>query len=159
MRHSILDTLADRGQSLATAESLTGGLVAAQLASVPGASRSFLGGVVSYASQVKQDVLGVPSDVVAVHGVVSEECAAAMASGVRDLLHATWGVSTTGVAGPDLQEGKAVGTVWIAVAGPAGVRTRRLSLDGDRTEIREQACDEVLSLLGGSLDLEPDPEL
>ena len=147
MAARVLDALAARGETLATAESLTGGLLAARLTDVPGASRSFVGGVVSYATRVKVAVLGVPDDLVAQHGVVSEQCALAMAHGVRDRLDATWGLATTGVAGPDPQEGRAVGTVWVAVAGPAGATARLLDLAGDRAAVRQATCDAVLGLL------------
>ena len=147
----VLETLAGRGQTLATAESLTGGLLAARLTDVPGASRSFVGGVVSYATRVKVSVLGVPPEVVQEHGVVSEECALAMARGVRGRLDATWGLATTGVAGPDQQEGRAVGTVWVAIAGPAGATARLLALVGDRAAIRQATCDAVLELLAHEL--------
>ena len=143
----VLEVLAGRAETLATAESLTGGLLAARLTDVPGASRSFVGGVVSYATRVKASALGVPPRLVEAHGVVSQECAVAMAQGVRARLEATWGTATTGVAGPDEQEGRPVGTVWIAVAGPAGVRSRQLALAGDRSTIRGATCDAVLLLL------------
>lgn len=150
----VLDALAGRGETLATAESLTGGLLSARITDVPGASRSFVGGVVSYATRVKVSALDVPPAVVEEHGVVSEECALAMASGVRDRLAASWGVATTGVAGPDLQDGLPVGTVWVAVALPwGGAEARRLSLSGDRAAIRTAACDGALALLA---DLVPD---
>lgn len=132
---------------MATAESLTGGQVASRLTAVPGASRCFLGGVVAYATQVKQQVLGVPESVVRQHGVVSEPCAVAMAEGVRDLMGATFGLSTTGVAGPDRQEGKPPGTVWIAVAGPARTRTSVLDLPGSRAQVQQGAVEAVVALL------------
>lgn len=150
-----LEVLAERGESLATAESLTGGLLSATLTDVPGASRSLVGGVVSYATRIKESLLGVPATVVAEHGVVSGECAEAMALGVRARLRTTWGLATTGVAGPDVQEGKPVGEVWIAVAGPSGAAVRRLALSGDRRTIREQSCREVLALLTEVLEGEP----
>ncbi|NPC44198.1 CinA family protein [Nocardioides sp. zg-1230] len=143
----VLDALAARGETLATAESLTGGLLAARITDVPGASGSFVGGVVSYATRVKVAVLGVPDELVAQHGVVSEQCAIAMAHGVRDRLQATWGLATTGVAGPDPQEGRAVGTVWVALADRAGATARLLDLPGDRAAIRQSTCDAVLGLL------------
>lgn len=145
----VLDALAARGETLATAESLTGGLLAARLTDVPGASRSFVGGVVSYATRVKVAVLGVPDELVAEHGVVSEQCAIAMAHGVRDRLDATWGLATTGVAGPDPQEGRAVGTVWVALADRDRATARLLDLPGDRDRatIRQATCDAVLGLL------------
>ncbi|WP_242497496.1 CinA family protein [Nocardioides oleivorans] len=151
MLPEILDSLARRGETVATAESLTGGLLAARLTDVPGASRSFVGGVVSYATRVKISALDVPASVVEQHGVVSEECAAAMATGVRRRLDATWGLATTGVAGPDPQDGQPVGTVWVAVAGPSSVETRLLALSGDRAAIREATCAEVLSVLAAIL--------
>lgn len=132
--------LLTRGETIASAESLTGGGLADLLSGPAGASASYVGGVVSYATSVKESVLGVPAALVAEHGVVSEECAAAMASGVRDLLGATWAVSTTGVAGPTEQEGQPVGTVFVGIAGPAGVTVSALALDGDRTTIRAQTC-------------------
>ncbi len=147
----VLETLAGRGETLATAESLTGGLLSSRLTDVPGASRSFVGGVVSYATRVKVSLLGVPHEVVQEHGVVSEECALAMAQGVRDRLDATWGLATTGVAGPDEQEGRAVGTVWVAIAGPAGATARLLELGGDRAAIRQASCDAVLEILAREL--------
>ncbi|WP_366916507.1 CinA family protein [uncultured Nocardioides sp.] len=152
MAARVLEALASCGETLATAESLTGGLLSARLTDVPGASRTFVGGVVSYATRVKVSVLGVPDGVVTEHGVVSEECALAMARGVRDRLDATWGLATTGVAGPDPQEGRAVGTVWVAVAGPTGARAGLLDLAGDRTAIREATCAAVLEMLADELD-------
>jgi PncC family amidohydrolase len=143
----VLEALAARSETVATAESLTGGLLAARVTDVPGASRSFVGGIVSYATRVKVSALDVPAALVAQHGVVSEPCAIAMARGVAGRLAATWGIATTGVAGPDEQEGHRVGTVWIAVAGPGGTHARLLALAGDRTEIREATCEAALLLL------------
>lgn len=148
----VLEALAGRGETLATAESLTGGLLSARLTDVPGASRSFVGGVVSYATRVKVAVLGVPDELVEEHGVVSEECALAMARGVRGRLDATWGLATTGVAGPDRQEGREVGTVWVAFAGPRGATAHLLDLSGDRSAIRQAACVAVLELLARELE-------
>jgi nicotinamide-nucleotide amidase len=150
----VLEALARRGDTVATAESLTGGLLSARLTDVPGASRSFVGGVVSYATRIKVAVLDVPADLVDRHGVVSEECATAMARGVRTRLDATWGVATTGVAGPQSQEGRRVGTVWVAVAGAAHVETRELALTGDRAAIRQASCDAALTVLHGLLTRE-----
>jgi PncC family amidohydrolase len=93
----------------------------------------------------------VPDEVVKDHGVVSEECALAMACGVRDRLDATWGLATTGVAGPDEQDGRAVGTVWVAIAGPAQATARLLALGGDRGAIRQASCDAVLEILAREL--------
>lgn len=147
----VVAQLKEQGHTVATAESLTGGMLAAAFTSVPGASACFVGSVVSYATRVKESVLGVPHEVVETHGVVSRACAEAMAAGVRTLLDTTHAIATTGVAGPDLQEGKPVGTVWVAVAAPDGVRSALLSLEGGRNEIREATCREAISLLGGIL--------
>jgi PncC family amidohydrolase len=136
-----------RGMTLATAESLTGGALADLVSASPGASETYLGGVVAYASEVKVRVLGVRRETVARHGVVSEGCAVEMADGVRTVVGSDWGVSTTGVAGPTSQEGKPVGTVFVAVSGPEGVRSRRLQLDGDRAEIRAQVCTEAATMV------------
>jgi PncC family amidohydrolase len=143
---TLLDRLRGSGRTLATAESLTGGLVGATLTAVPGSSDAYVGGVVSYATALKTGVLGVPEPVVAEHGVVSEECAAAMAAGVRGLTGADLGLATTGVAGPGPQDGVPAGTVWVAVAGADGTSTELLTLTGERDEIRRGACAAVLRL-------------
>ena len=147
----IVDALRGTGQTLATAESLTGGLLCATLVDVPGASDVLRGGVVAYLPDTKRDVLGVDSDLIERVGTVHADVAAAMAEGAVRVLGSTWGVATTGVAGPEPSEGKPVGTVHVAVAGPGGVQTRDLSLKGDRGLIREQAVDAALSLLIGRL--------
>ncbi|MFT4287606.1 CinA family protein [Nocardioides sp.] len=139
------------GWSLATAESLTGGRLAARLTDVPGSSATYVGGVVAYATELKISLLGVPADLVEAHGVVSAECAQAMAAGVRKVTGADMGVATTGVAGPDQQEGKPVGTVFVGIAWPSGVRSFRYRLDGDRTSIQEASCDAALDALAGAL--------
>lgn len=123
-----------RGETVACAESLTGGELASLLSRTPGASAVFRGGVVSYATEVKREVLGVSSQ-----RVISAECARQMAMGVRSLLRADWGVSTTGVAGPDSQEDQPVGTVFVGIAGPGGANAVRLALSGTRDEIRTAA--------------------
>ncbi|WP_432114189.1 CinA family protein [Streptomyces sp. S1] len=116
----VLALLAERGQTLAVAESLTGGLVAAELTGVPGASASFRGSVTAYATALKHELLGVDGALLAERGAVDPEVASQMAAGVRARLGADWGIATTGVAGPDPQDGQPVGTVYVAVAGPAG---------------------------------------
>ena len=153
----ILGLLAERHATLATAESLTGGQLAARVTAVPGASAVYAGGVVSYATEVKVAVLGVPADLVAAHGVVSAECAQAMAEGVRALLGTTYGVSTTGVAGPDTQDGQPVGTVFVAVAGPDGTEVVRLALAGDRAAIQAAAVDGAVSAVAGMIGRTDDP--
>ena len=137
---ALLERLVAAEATLSTAESVTGGRLAAQVTAVPGASGAFVGGVVSYATDAKTDVLGVAAAVVAEHGVVSAQCAEQMALGARRLFDTTWSVSTTGVAGPDRQEGKPVGTVFVGLAGPGVCRSVELSLSGTRAEIQEAAC-------------------
>lgn len=139
-------------QTLATAESLTGGHLAALITDVPGVSDTYLGGVVSYATEVKMSLLRVPREVVEEYGVVSAECASAMAAGMRGLTGAHWAVSTTGVAGPTEQEGKPVGTVYVGIAGPGYRETVDLKLDGDRPSIQSQTCDQALAALERALD-------
>ena len=118
----VVDALRSGSATLATAESLTGGQLAVLMTEIPGSSEVYRGGVVAYATEVKLGVLEVPEAVVERHGVVSAECAVAMARGVRRLAGATYGVSTTGVAGPERQEGKSVGTVFVGLSGPAPTR-------------------------------------
>ncbi|WP_148615088.1 CinA family protein [Nocardioides rubriscoriae] len=153
----VLAQLRRLSATLATAESLTGGRLAASLTAVPGASDVFRGGVVAYATEVKVAVLGVPEEVVASVGVVSAQCAAAMARGVRALTGATYGVATTGVAGPTEQEGKRVGTVFVAVAGPDGGPTLALELPGSREQVVSRTCAEALGALLAVLADAPGP--
>jgi nicotinamide-nucleotide amidase len=134
--------LLGRGERVGCAESLTGGELAARLSGTPGASATFTGGVVSYATEVKRNLLGVTAPT-----VVSADCAEQMATGARALLGVDWALSTTGVAGPDQQEGQPVGTVYVGIAGPLGARSVRLALDGDRAEIRRAACAAAVELL------------
>jgi competence/damage-inducible protein CinA-like protein len=108
--------LAERGATVAVAESLTGGLIGAELTAMPGSSATFVGGVIAYATGQKASLLGVPEDLLAEHGAVHPEVAAAMAAGVRDRMGASYGVAVTGVAGPEPQDGRPVGTVHLAVA-------------------------------------------
>ena len=141
-----------RGMTLATAESCTGGMIAARITSVPGSSAVFLGGVVSYANAVKGDLLGVPRELLERVGAVSSECAGAMASGARRLMKADVAVSATGIAGPDGgTPQKPVGLVYIGVATPADVRVERCQFAGDREAVRRQAADRALAMLLESL--------
>ena len=143
----VVAMLGERGLALATAESLTGGGVGALVTSVPGSSAVYVGGVVAYASRLKVELLGVPDDVVERFGVVSARCARAMASGVRGAVGADVGLSTTGVAGPDSQEGKPAGLVYVAVADRDGEEVRELRLDGDRPAVRRATAEAALELL------------
>jgi len=144
----VVDLLRDRGLTLATAESCTGGLLAARITDVPGSSDVFLGSVVAYADSVKRDRLGVPDDVLATHGAVSAETAAAMAAGARAALGADVAVSVTGVAGPGGGTAeKPVGLVYLHAVGPSGELARRLDFPGDRETIRLRAAVAALHLV------------
>ena len=139
--------LVERGLTVGTAESLTGGLVCAALTSVPGASAVVRGGVVAYASDVKAGVLGVDPGLIGREGAVSASVASALAEGVRRVLPSAVGVSTTGVAGPDPADGAPVGTVFVAASGPWGILVEEHALTGDREEIRVASVDAALRLL------------
>ncbi|HUS21581.1 MAG TPA: nicotinamide-nucleotide amidohydrolase family protein [Aeromicrobium sp.] len=149
---AVLDLLRERAETVATAESLTGGLVCATLVDAPGASAIVRGAVVAYTADVKSQILGVDDAQIASNGTIDAEVARQMAEGIRLRLGATWGVATTGNAGPDSSEGKPVGTVFIAVAGPRTSAVRELSLSGDRTAIRRSTTAAALSLLLGTLE-------
>ena len=126
------------GQTVATAESCTGGLIAKRLTDVPGSSAYVLGGAVAYANEVKTALLGVDPMAIAEHGAVSEPVAAQMADGIRRSLKADWGLSATGVAGPGGgTPDKPVGLVWIGLAGPDGVEARRIDRPGGRSNVRD----------------------
>jgi nicotinamide-nucleotide amidase len=140
----VLDLLRARGATVAVAESLTGGLLGGRLTDPAGASDVFVGGVQAYATRVKHDLLGVPAGL----PVVSDECAAAMARGVRERLGATYGLALTGVAGPGEQEGRPPGTVHVGLAGPDGDEARALRLPGaDRGLVRAYSVVAALNLL------------
>lgn len=145
------EALRARGGTLAVAESLTGGLLAAALVDVPGASATFRGSVTAYATELKASVLGVDEGLLAVYGPVHPVVAGQMAEGVRRLLGATYGLATTGVAGPDPQDGQPVGTVHLAVAGPEGTLVSSPRLSGGRARIRHGAVTAALELLVGRL--------
>jgi nicotinamide-nucleotide amidase len=147
----VVAALRRRSETVATAESLTGGMVCADLVTVAGASDVVRGGVVAYAADLKTQLLDVPAGLVDRVGTVDPEVAGAMAEGVRARLGATYGVATTGVAGPDPSEGEPVGTVHVAVAGPDGVTTRAYDFDGDRATVRRQATQAALGLLSERL--------
>jgi nicotinamide-nucleotide amidase len=144
----VLDLCRARGLTLATAESCTGGLVAARLTSVPGSSDVFRGSVVAYANDVKEESLGVPADILERFGAVSAESAEAMARGVRDRLGVDLAVAVTGVAGPGGgTEEKPVGLVFAHAIGPDGERSVRTELPGDREMIRGRATAASLHLV------------
>ncbi len=140
-------------KTVATAESLTGGMVAAALTSVPGSSAVVRGGVVSYVDDVKHAVLGVDAGTLARCGAVSGEVACQMAQGAKDDLQADVAVAVTGIAGPGgAEEGKPVGTVWLAVADAQGVRAELCRFPGDRSEVRTRTVLRALAALKASLD-------
>lgn len=142
----------ERHLTVATAESLTAGMVAAALANTAGASGMLQGGVVAYQNSVKAAVLGVPQELLDAVGSVDGDVAAAMAAGARRACGADIGISTTGVAGPDPHDGKAVGTVFIGFATESGSRAFEYSFSGDRQSIRNQACAAAVERLLGGLE-------
>jgi nicotinamide-nucleotide amidase len=140
--------LREKGATLSTAESCTGGAVAAALVTVPGSSDYFLGSIVSYANAVKMDVLGVTANALENHGAVSKEVVEQMAAGVRNRLQTTYSLALSGVAGPDGgSDEKPVGTVWIALAGPNGVRSKCFRFETDRQRNIQRAVLTALNLL------------
>ncbi len=147
----ILRLLTASRMTVAAAESLTGGLVAAALTDIPGSSQAFRGGVVAYATELKGQILGVDARLLAEHGPVYAPVAVAMADGVRKLLGATVGVATTGVAGPGSADGWPAGTVHIAVSLADDTVVRTLALAGTRAQVRRLAVEQALGLLLGRL--------
>ena len=151
MEHAVLSRLRARGWTLGVAESLTGGLVSARIADVPGASATFRGSITSYATDVKRTILGVTAD-----HVVSRACAEQMADGARRVLGADVGISATGVAGPTEQDDQPVGTVWFGLALPdTPIEAIETRLPGDRFRVRQFATITLLNLLRLRLDALP----
>jgi nicotinamide-nucleotide amidase len=152
----VVSRLADRGETLATAESLTGGLIGSLITEVPGASANYVGGAITYATGLKAALAGVPHAVLDANGPVAESTARAMAVGIAGRCDTDWGLAVTGVAGPEPQDGHPVGEVYLAVAyQPAGVvRSRRLALTGDRATIRGHTAHQGLRLLADALGAE-----
>ena len=160
----VIHLLREANQTVGVAESLTAGLVMSALTSVPGASAAFRGGIVSYATPLKQTLLGVDADLIAREGVIHPDVAEQMASGARRVtgiasaatgdvtVAATWGIGTTGVAGPDQQDGKPVGTVYIGIASPTGAKAWGPFLfPGPRERVREATVLEALARLRDAL--------
>lgn len=148
MEKRVIEALKQRGWTVATAESCTGGLCAKTLTDVPGASQVFCGGVVSYTNEVKMRLLGVKEETLRRFGAVSAETAKEMAEGVRRITGADAALSVTGVAGPESDEmGNVVGTVFIAFASEEETVSERLRLNGDREKIRTQSVNAMLWLL------------
>ena len=148
---TVLDALVARGQTLATAESLTAGLLCAAVTEVAGASAAVRGGVVVYATDLKTRLAGVDPALLDRVGAVHPDVAGQLASGARDRCGADWGVGLTGVAGPSPQDGVEPGTVHVGVAGPDGVEVHTVVLDGDRHAVRAGAVRVALRHLGESL--------
>jgi nicotinamide-nucleotide amidase len=140
---SIIEILTTRGQTLAVAESLTGGGLGFALTQVPGASAVFLGGIISYTTDVKVRELGVGQSAIEQYKVVSEEVAIEMAEGAKNKFATTWAISTTGVAGPGDYQGVREGTVWIAIRGPIN-QSLTLTLDGGRDGVRQGAISSAI---------------
>jgi nicotinamide-nucleotide amidase len=157
---SVVAALIERGLTIAVAESLTGGRLVATLIDVPGASKTVLGGVVAYNTAVKASVLGVDAALLAERGAVDPEVARQLASGARltlavDGRPADIGIATTGVAGPDPQDGNPVGTVFIGLATAESVSSIALQLSGTREDIRNAVVSESLVQLARLLEIEP----
>lgn len=148
----VVAALRSARETLAVAESCTGGWLGREITSVPGASAAFWGGVIAYDNAAKTGLLSVSPDTIAFHGAVSESTAVEMAEGIAGLSSATWAIAVTGLAGPaGGTEDKPVGTVCVAVAGPTRLcRTYRLS--GEREEVRRQAVGRALDLLVEALE-------
>lgn len=148
LESAVGDLLKAYGKTLSTAESCTGGMISSLITSVPGSSEYFLGSVTSYANEVKENVLGVPAEIIAEHGAVSSECVAAMAEGVRRITSSDYSVATSGIAGPGGgSEEKPVGTVWIGVSSDNGTETFRLKFNSDRKRNIERFSSSALHIL------------
>ena len=136
------------GYTFASAESCTGGMLGSAITDIPGSSKVYKGGVISYTNEVKENVLGVSNNLLSRFGAVSAEAAEAMVVGVQKLLHSDFAVSTTGLAGPGGDDfGNPVGTVFIGVATPNTVCVQRFVFDGDRVSVRKQATQTALRLV------------
>ncbi len=148
MQSAVLEKLLARGETIALAESCTGGKLSAMLTDIPGASKALVAGYVTYSNEAKVRSLGVTREVLAAHGAVSEACARQMAEGARSAAGSTWALSVTGIAGPDGgTEEKPVGTVFIGIAGPDGAEVQRFQFLGDRSWIRTLSCQHALNML------------
>jgi nicotinamide-nucleotide amidase len=148
---TVVHELVERRQTLAVAESLTGGLLAATIVEIPGVSSVFRGGLVVYATELKHTLAGVPAQLLDERGPVDPDVALALAEGARQRCGSDWGLATTGVAGPEPQDGKPVGMVFVAAAGPGGQSVRELRLSGSRADIRIASVTSALSLLADEL--------
>ncbi|MEN9305487.1 MAG: hypothetical protein RLY76_755 [Actinomycetota bacterium] len=143
----IVQLLRDRRETITCAESITGGALTSALVSIPGASHVLRGSIVAYSSEVKIQELNVDSALIEEKGVVSEEVALAMATGVKNKFSATWAVASTGVAGPGASHGIPAGTVWLALLGPGVQETVKLEITGEREMVRRGAVESALGVL------------
>ena len=144
LSETIVKMLMLRGETISTAESITGGLISGAITGVPGSSEVFLGGVISYSNQMKKDELGITAADIKKVGVVSEAIAVAMALAIQKRTKSTWAISSTGVAGPGPVDGIPAGTVWIAIAGPKIAQGIELSIAGKREIVRLGAVESAL---------------
>jgi PncC family amidohydrolase len=147
LEEKVANLLKKHNQTISVAESLTGGLICSRLTRLPGSSDFFLGGIVSYHTLVKVQQVGVDPKVIATHGVVSEETALAMADGIRKRLKSDIGLSATGVAGPDPQNGIPAGTVWVGMSVAGEQKAKKFLFDGNREDIRQKASQAALGLV------------
>ena len=153
LTQAVCTALIRRGITLATAESCTGGLIAAHVTDVPGVSAVFKGGIVCYTNAVKHSAVGVPEELLECCGAVSDEVCRALCEGVRLRLNADLGVSVTGVAGPDPDDrGNPVGLIYVGLSDGACTEVRTLHLTGSRTENRQSACAAALELVQAYLE-------
>jgi len=151
LEDAVLDLLKGRGETLALAESVTGGLLSARLTAIPGASEAFLGGVTAYSARAKVELLGLDPALLNSQGTVSETTSRALAEAVRLRLGATWGLGLTGNAGPGAEGGAPLGTVFVALAGPGGTSARTFCLPGDRADVQLRGTGWALDLLRRAL--------
>ena len=147
----VVDLLEARKQTVATAESLTAGLLCATIVDTPGASAVVRGGLIVYATELKHELAGVDQQLLDEHGAVHPDVAIQLAEGARTKCGADWGVGLTGVAGPDPQDGVAPGTVHIGLSGPGVSTVRTITLSGDRAAVRSAAVEKALVLLSDTL--------
>lgn len=151
--NTLIGKLLRRQWSIVTAESCTGGMVAAAITDVPGASEVFRGGVVAYHNQIKHDLLGVPTEILEQYGAVSRECVEAMMAGAAEIMNADCVIATSGIAGPGGgSKDKPVGLVFVGVRTPKDVIVRKFMFDGGRSEVRTQAVQNGLAMIENLLD-------
>ena len=150
---AIIRGLQAQGLTVATCESLTGGMICAALVDVPGASRVVRGGLITYQTDTKSLLAGVDAGLIETHGVVSAEVARAMAAGARDALHADIAVSATGMASPGEIGDPPAGTVFVGLESAAGVQAVELHLTGDRQAVRQQTVDAAIKLIGQEIGI------